>query len=41
MNKPVTINKPKMYRYWRLIYSHIYKTLQNEEEAKDILQGTG
>lgn len=25
-------------RYWRLMYSHIYKMLQNEEEAKDILQ---
>jgi len=25
-------------RYWMLMYSHIYKMLRNEEEAKDILQ---
>jgi len=25
-------------RYWRLMYSHIYKMLRNEEESKDILQ---
>ena len=25
-------------RYWRVIYGHVYKMLQDEEEAKDVLQ---
>jgi RNA polymerase sigma-70 factor (ECF subfamily) len=25
-------------RYWRLIYTHVYKILRDEDEAKDILQ---
>jgi RNA polymerase sigma-70 factor (ECF subfamily) len=25
-------------RYWRLLYGHIYKMLQDEEESKDLLQ---
>lgn len=25
-------------RYWRVIYSHVYKMLQDEEEAKDVIQ---
>ncbi|MES2375392.1 MAG: RNA polymerase sigma-70 factor [Bacteroidota bacterium] len=27
-------------RYWRLIYSHVYKMLRNEDDAKDIVQET-